>query len=114
MQMGDGLACVRAVVEDQTEAGLAEPDELGNFRRLEQKMAQNFVVFRFGFGHSRNRFLGDDEHVSRSLRFDVVESQDKVVLINDGGRDFAGDDFFKQGLSHRVRIEGRRVLDVEC
>ena len=45
-------------------------------------------------------FFGTIKRMRRRLRIDVAESEHQIVFINDLGRDFAGDDFFKKGLAH--------------
>ena len=59
-------------------------------------MAQHLMILRFRFGNSWDWFLGDDEHVRGRLRIDVIEGENKVVLVNDLRRDFASNDFLEE------------------
>ena len=54
------------------------------------------MILRFRFGNSWDWFLGDDEHVRGRLRIDVIEGENKVVLVNDLCRDFASNDFLEE------------------
>src|ERR1041385_2369744 len=63
-------------------------------------MAQNLVIVGRCLSNPGNRFLRHDQHVTRRLRFDIVESQDQIILINNLCRDFARDDFLEQRLAH--------------
>ena len=100
MQVRHGFAAVCPVVEDETIAGLFEPQLLGDFSSLEQQMTERLMIVRRGFGDARDGFLGDDQDMRRCFGCDVVERDHEVVLINDLRRDFARDDFFKEGFAH--------------
>jgi len=102
MQVRHGLPRVRAIVEDQPIAVSLEAEFLGDFGGLEQKVAEDLVIRGSGFGDARDRFLRNDQHVRRCLRFDIAESDDQIVLIDNRGRDFPGDDFLEQSFAHRV------------
>lgn len=97
--MRDGFAGVGAVVDDEAES-VFEAELFGDFRCFEEQMSKDGVVCGFGFSDARDGLLGDDQDVHRGLGFDVVEGNDPVVLVNDGGWDFARYDFFKQRFAH--------------
>lgn len=100
MQMRHGFAGVRAVVEDEPKTILREAEFLRDLARLEHQVAENLVIFSRRFGDAGNGFLRNQQNVRRGLRVDVAKGDDEVVFINDLRRDFARDDFFKQGLAH--------------
>lgn len=110
MQMRHGFAGVRAVVEDEPKTILREAQFLRDFARLEHQVAENLVILRRRFGDAGNGFLRDQQNVRRGLRVDVAKRDDEVVFINNLRRDFARDDFFKQGLVHTLS-SGRRIGD---
>jgi len=95
VKMRHRLTRVRSVVEDQPKSIFLEPQLLGNLSRLDHQMSENLVVIRMRFGDARDRFLRNDQHMYRRLRFHVVESDYLVILVNELGRDFARDDFLE-------------------
>ncbi len=42
---------------------------------------------------SRDRDLRDHQDVRRCLRVDVAKGEDAIILVDDVGRNLAGDDF---------------------
>ena len=46
-------------------------------------MAKHLMIFRLGFGNARDGFLRDNENVDGCLRVNVIESDNKVILVND-------------------------------
>ena len=102
MQVRHRFAGVRAVIDYEAEAILRQAQFPGNFGGFQQQMTELGLVFGLCFGDPRNGFLRDQEDMRGRLRGDVVESDDQVVLINNPGRDFTGDDFLKQGLAHKL------------
>jgi len=99
VQVRDGFAGVGSVVEDEAES-VFEAELFGDFPSFEEQMSKDGVVRHLSFRDARDGLLGDDQDVHRRLRFDVVESDHPVVLVNDGGGNFARDDFFKQRFAH--------------
>ena len=61
-------------------------------------MAEHHLIFCRGVAELHQRLLGDEQGVQWGAGVDVLESQAQLVFIDDGGGDFAGDDFFEQGL----------------
>ena len=100
MQVRHRFASVGAVVDDQSIAAFFQPQPRRDVAGFEQQMAKHTMVFRGRFGDTGNRFLRHKQHMHRGLRFDVAECQQQIVLVNNVGRDFARDDFFKEGLAH--------------
>ncbi len=54
------------------------------------------MILRLRFGNARDGFLRDDENVLGRLRVDVIEGENKVVLVNDLCRNFASNDFLEE------------------
>ena len=104
MQVRHGFATVRAVVEHEPVAARLQTELLRHGRRFEQQVAEDLMVLRPGFGEARDGFLRHDQHMRRGLWIDVTEGADQVVLENDLRRDFARDDFFKQGFAHAASV----------
>lgn len=99
MQVRDGFAGVGAVVEDEAES-VFEAELFGYFSRFEEQMSKDGVISGLYFSDARNGLLRHDEDVNRRLGFDVVEGNHAVIFVNNGGRDFACYDFFKQRFTH--------------
>lgn len=100
MQVRHRFAAVGAVVEDEPETVLRQAQFPGDFGGFQQQMAEQGLVFRSRFGEAREGFLRDHEDVRRCLRGNVVEGDDRVVLIDNPGRNLTSDDFLKEGLAH--------------
>ena len=99
--MGDALARVRAVVDDEAEAvGELElfREEMGD----EEKMAYYDLIRGGHLADPRDEFLRHDDQVNGRLRLDVVEDDAEFVLVLDLRRDFAVDDFLEKSLHVKV------------
>jgi len=87
MEVVHALASVVPHVGDEPVAGLSDALALGDLPGAGEHMAQQCVVLpRQGLG-ALDMFLGDEEHVDRSLGRDVPEGVDQLVLIYLGGGD---------------------------
>ncbi len=100
MQVGDGFTCVRPIIEDQPEAGLAEPELARYFAGLEQQMPEDLVVLGFGIRDARNGSFRNHQHMHGCLRLDIAEGKHLVVLIDNRRWNFPGDNLLEQGLAH--------------
>ena len=96
MEVRNGFARIWAIIEYEAEPGLGQAELTSHLGGFEQEVTEQLMIIGFSFGDSRDGFLRDDQDMRGSLRFDVLESQDQVILINDGGRDFARDDFLEE------------------
>lgn len=110
MEVWDGLAPIRAIINDETETGVVEALQLGNVLGNVDQMAEQRFVGDLGFGHARDFLLGDDQDMDRRLGIDVVEGQAEVVLEGDLGRDLAGDDSGEDGAHGFLRVTRLRGL----
>lgn len=68
-------------------------------------MPEHLVVFRSGFGDARDRFLRNDQGMRGRLWLDVAKREHQIVLVNNHGGNFAGDDFFKKSFAHAEKIQ---------
>src|SRR6478609_4255302 len=100
VQMWHGFACIRSIIKDQSKTGLIQSQFFGDLRSFEQEVTQNLVVFRLSFSDSRDRLLGNDQHMDRRLRLNILEGEYQLVFVNDAGRHLASDNFLEQGLAH--------------
>jgi len=109
VEMIHALAALHAVVDDASESRV-ELLLLGHELSSIHEVTQNSLVFLRRLGETRQTGanLRNDQKVSLCLWVDVAESQRQVVLVNDGGGDFLGDDFIKDGaffaISHAVQV----------
>lgn len=90
---------VGTIVEYQPESAF-ETELFGDFSRFKEQMSKDGVVCCLRFSNARNRLLRYNENMNRRLGFDVVESDHPIIFINNGGRDFACYNFFKQRFTH--------------
>lgn len=95
----DGLAGLRARVEDQPELAVRlgardlvrEPDDRGEQGWVGGRELRDVAVMS----------AGHDEHMQRSLGMEVPERDDVTILGDDVGRDLPGDDPAEQALGER-------------
>ena len=99
VKVRDGLAGVRAVVDDDAEA-VREVEFLRDDPGGHEKVAEEGLVFGCGFADARYQFFRDDQKVRGSLRLDIVENDAALVLVFDLGGNFAIDDFLEDGFGH--------------
>ncbi len=100
MQVRHRFTCVGTVIEHQSKAGFSQPQVPRHFRRLQQQVPQNLVVFWFGLSNARDGLFGNHQNVRWGLGFYVTKCQHQIVFKNDRGRDLARDDFFEKCLAH--------------
>ena len=94
------LTAVLAVVDNQPVAAFVQPQFAGNFGGFEQEMPEQRLVFGLGLGNARDGLFGNDQNMLRRLGVNVANREHQVVFVNNRRRNFAGDDFFKQGFAH--------------
>ena len=70
------LTRVAVGVEYRPEPAGGEPTLLGDGRRAAHQLADDLIVFGADLVQRGDVPLGNDEHVRRRLRIDVVEGQD--------------------------------------
>ena len=104
MEVGDGFAPVRAVVDHEAETG-GKVELLCDEVRDEEEVTEDGFIGGGRLGDARNQFLGDDQQVDGGLRLDVVEDDAKVVFMFDLGGDLAVDDALEEGF-HGVASSG--------
>ena len=56
------------------------------------------MILWLGFANTWNELFRHDQNVDRSLRLDVIEGSDEIVLIHQRGRDLSIDDLLKDGF----------------
>ncbi len=103
--MGDAFASVGAIVDDDAEA-FFKASGFSLFAGGEEEVSEEFGVVFIRFSNTNDRFLRDDEQVSRGLGADIVKDDAAVIFENDLGWDLSGDDFFKES-----RRSTHRILD---
>ena len=87
MKVRDRFAAKRTVIDHQTVSVLVQSQFAGDFRGAQQQSSQQFLVLRFGFVHTGNDPLGNDEDMSGSLWRRVAKSEQLFVFKNDVSRD---------------------------
>src|SRR5665213_2361755 len=98
--MRNGFPAVAPVVNDHPIAGFLQPRFFGDLGRLEEQMAQNFVVLRLRFGEPWNVLLGNNQEMMGGLRIAVAKGQDEIIFVNDVRRDFARNNFLEDIPAH--------------
>ena len=99
VQVHDGLAAVRAAVVDDAVAA-AEAFDLSDLRDGFKAARDPHAVLRGYLVGAGNMSLGNDEDMHRSLRVDVTESVDILILIDLCAGDIPGDYLAEQAIVH--------------
>jgi len=60
--------------------------------------ANDFCVGGLGFFQSSKMSFRDDEHMSRRLGIDILETEDVLILVDFLGRNFAADDAAEKAI----------------
>jgi len=99
MQVKHGLAGTGPDIEHRAvpvfNAALAR-----NVRSCEMTAANGFRVFGLSFFQSADMLLGNDQHVRRRLRVDVLKRVGVFILVNFLRGNFTGDNPAEQTVSH--------------
>jgi hypothetical protein len=100
VEMRHGLAGIAAMVDDEAEAFVPSlnAELFGDATRGEQQSAERGLIFRHGLANTWDELLRHDQDVNGSLRINVVEGRDEVVLIDERRGDLTVDDFLENGL----------------
>ena len=101
MEMGDGFATIRTVVDDHTISGTSKALLSGGRGRGGNQCSQKRSVGSGGLIEAGDAALGDDKKVNRGLWGDIAEGDPVRTLRDDLGGDFPGSDFLEQG--HALR-----------
>jgi PPOX class probable FMN-dependent enzyme len=100
MDVKDRLTCVAVDVEHRPIAALGVPMFRGNRSAPSQHGANQMVVGRGQVVQRRDVPSWNHEHVERSLRVDVVEGDQFVVLVCELGRNVSSRNLAKQAIGH--------------
>lgn len=96
MQVGDTFAPVGPVVDDNP-VPLAKLHVSCQLRGDQQQVTEEFLVRLLCFTNPGQGPFRDDQEMDGRLRVDVVNGKGKIILVGDLGRDFPGEDLFKDG-----------------
>jgi len=107
MEVGNGLASVRTVIDDRAESGLVDPELAGDFARGEQQVSENFLIGLAGLADTGDGLARDDENVGWCLGGDVLERTADFIAVNDIRRDLSIVDFFKKRFHVGCRIAAK-------
>ncbi len=107
VEVGHALAAVRAVVDHKSEP-FVEAQLVSDFPGREQQVTEHGLVLGGGFTDARNHFFGNDQHVHRRLRLNIVNDNAEIVLEFDFSGDLAVDDFFEESFQFYRREQGER------
>ena len=102
MEMGNGFPRVGTIVDDQAVASAVQTQQAGDFGGLEEEVAEHRLIGGACLAHAHNRLLRHDQYVRGRLRLEVVESEDKVILVHDPGRQLAGNEFLKESHANKT------------
>ena len=100
MDMKDSLPGVAICVEYRSVSTRRQAAFLGDGRGAPNELAHQLIVFDADIVERGNMALRHDEHMRRCLRFDVVEGDDAVVLVDERRGESSVDDFAEEAVGH--------------
>jgi len=107
VEVGDGLAGIRAAVDHDPEAAV-QAERSCDLGGDDEEMGEDGGVGLDHISDSLYQLLGYDKQVDGGLRIDVVDDDAAIVFEFDLGRNFAGDDFFEDSFGHEnLRLNPR-------
>ena len=109
VEVGDCLAAVGTVVDDDAEAVFADPFFLGDAGDAGHHVAEESLIVVFGEGDAGDWLSGDEEEVGGGTGVDVAEAEAELVFVDDVGGDFAVGDFLEESFAGHGGVGVRRV-----
>ncbi len=100
MDVVDRLPAIGLAVEDEARSLLDASEILGESLGPEDQATDEDAVLGREFHEVRDMPLGNDEEMHRSLRRDIVEGQQVLVLVNLSGGHFAAHDLAEDAVAH--------------
>ena len=101
MKMRDTFPTVWSIINNQPETEFMQTFLSGDGLCNEDQVAEKRLIFDLGSRDTRYFLFRNDQNVDRCLGLDVVESQTKIVLMDDPGWNFTGDDL-GENRAHNV------------
>jgi hypothetical protein len=74
----------------------------GDLSGREVTAADHFGILRLRFFQSSKMLSGDDQHMRRRLRIDVLKSKDMLILVNFLGRNLATENAAEEATARGV------------
>ncbi len=97
MQVKDFLPCIAFAIDDETVATLGNALLRSNLLRHDEHVPKCLLLIGRDIVHSGDFDVRDDEDMHRGKRVNIFKGGHTVILINNGGWEFVGDDFGKDG-----------------
>jgi hypothetical protein len=113
VQVTYGLSSFFAAVVDNTEA-FVQIVFFGDLGGYFKNMSHNAAVFGGDFCRRSNMLFGNDQHMKRSLRVNILESQNLFIFIDFVRRDFPCGDFAKQTIHFLSSLFGTGGTEATC
>ena len=97
MQVIDDLSAMLVAIDDQAEAVFRDSFPRREVARDDEHVTEGALVVVADVVDGRDGLVRHDQQVHWRLRRDVAERGDAVVLVDDRGGNFSGDDLFEEG-----------------
>jgi len=96
VQMRNGFAAMRAVVDDKSIAGFINAFVARDLCGSQQQGSEHVLMLRPGRADAVDPVFRYDEDVDRCLGRDVAKRQNLIIFVDDLSRDFTVPDFLEQ------------------
>src|SRR5262245_63882944 len=110
MHVVDNLAAFQPAVHAQAVAALGQALVLSDLASGQETAAEHLGVARLHRHDRADVALGDDQQMDRRLRVDVLEREDRVVLVLDVGLARARDDAAENAVTHAVCPDAPAIM----
>src|SRR5215470_19358849 len=110
MHVVDNLAAFQPAVHAQAVAALGQAPRLSDLASGQETAAEHLGVARLHRHDRADVALGDDQQMDRRLRVDVLEREDRVVLVFDVGPALPRDDTAKDAVGHAAARDAPVIM----
>lgn len=116
VQVGDGFAAIRAIIDDESIAGFVELALTGNPLGGDEEMSEEGMILGRDGAVAGVMFFWNNKNMDGGLGGEITKGEDVIILVENIGGELAVDDAFEDGFGHRAsyqivssRREGLRV-----
>jgi hypothetical protein len=95
VEMRNRFPAIAAVIDHEPESGILDAERAGDGAGSEEKMAEEVGVGISGVADAWDYTFWNHEDMDWGLRVDVAEGEAEVVIVDNVGRNLAGNDFLE-------------------
>jgi hypothetical protein len=105
MQVKDKLSSAALAVSYQAKALFRKPQFLSYLDRRPVQLSNQSLIAGFHGEKGADMLFGNKENMYRGYRVDIFKGQNRIIFVNDGGRNFFPHDPAKKALFHTLHLQ---------